>query len=56
MREVQYLSTFAGKDDMEKIAADAPVARFPFAKSEPDLSDIFKLATEENWKSFLGIA
>lgn len=41
---------------MEKIAADAPVARFPFAKSEPDLSDIFKLATEENWKSFLGIS
>ena len=40
---------------MEKIAADAPVAKFPFAQSEPDLSDIFELATEENWKSFLAL-
>lgn len=38
---------------MEKIAADAPVARFPFAKDDPDLSDIFHLAAEENWKNFL---
>ena len=41
---------------MEKIAEDAPVARFPFAKTEPDLSDIFHLATEENWKSFLALS
>ena len=41
------------KEYMEKIGADAAIARFPFATEEPDLSDIFHLATEENWKRFL---
>ena len=41
------------KEYMEKIGADAAIARFPFATEEPDLSNIFNLATEENWKRFL---
>ena len=40
---------------MKKIAGDAPVARLPYQKEVPDFSDIFHLATEENWKRFAGI-
>ena len=40
---------------MKKIAEDAAVARHPFQKEVPDLSDIFYLATEENWKRFAGM-
>lgn len=42
------------KPYMEKIGADAAIAKFPFSKEAPDLSDIFHLCTEENWKNFLG--
>ena len=40
---------------MERIAADADIARLAFSPGTPDLSDIFHLATEVNWKRFAGI-
>ncbi len=40
------------RDIMTRIAADAHLARAPFQQQDPDLHDIFKLATEDNLKAF----
>lgn len=39
---------------MESLAKDAWLPRQPSQTENPDLSNIFELATSENWKSFLG--
>lgn len=40
---------------MQRITADAEIPRQPFDDHAPDLSDIWELATEKNWRDFLGI-
>lgn len=56
---VEFLPQFWLKQDkeiMEEIGKDSALAMLPHMTEAPDLSDIFDLATEKNWKRFMNKA